>query len=85
MQNYYYFPNLPHAIYFFKTMLNVFILNQNIIEGAKMYLVKKARSVQKLPGFSTCLQLANLSLHHQVALAPATSDGLCCPLISCQS
>ena len=39
MQNYYYFPNLPHAIYFFKTMLNVFILNQNIIEGAKMYLV----------------------------------------------
>ena len=34
MQNYYYFPNLPHAIYFFKTMLNVFILNQNIIEDA---------------------------------------------------
>ena len=69
------FQNNAKCIYF----------NQNILEGAKMYLVKKARSVQKLPGFSTCLQLANLSLHHQVALAPATSDGLCCPPTSCQS
>ena len=45
MQNYYYFPNLPHAIYFFKTMLNVFILNQNIIEGAKMYLVNNVLKI----------------------------------------
>ena len=31
--------------FIFKTMLNVFIFNQNILEGAKMYLVNNVLKI----------------------------------------